>query len=60
MAVLALLEDIANGCIKKNGCSVTILIFLAYGDDWLISRFRFPGAILLELCIELGPGLERD
>ncbi|KAK0140501.1 putative nuclease HARBI1 [Merluccius polli] len=34
-----------------NGC---------HDDDWLISRFRFPKAILLEICTELGPGLERQ
>ena len=43
-----------------NGCSATIMIFLAHDDDWLISRFRFPRAILLEICTELGPGLERQ
>ena len=33
--------------------------FLAHDDDWLISRFRFPRAVLLDLCAELGPRLER-
>uniref|UniRef100_A0A9J7Z0A2 Putative nuclease HARBI1 n=1 Tax=Cyprinus carpio carpio TaxID=630221 RepID=A0A9J7Z0A2_CYPCA len=33
--------------------------FLAHDDDWLMSRFRFPRAILLELCSELRPVLER-
>lgn len=32
---------------------------LAHDDDWLMSRFRFPSAILLELCSELKPVLER-
>ncbi|KAK0146483.1 putative nuclease HARBI1 [Merluccius polli] len=36
---------------EMNGC---------HDDDWLISRFRFPKAILLEICTELGPGLERQ
>ena len=34
--------------------------FLAHDDDWLISRFRFPRAVLLDLCAELGPMLERS
>ncbi len=33
---------------------------LAHDDDWLISRFRLPRAVLLELCAELGPALERS
>lgn len=33
---------------------------LAHDDDWLISRFRLPRAVLLELCAELGPTLERS
>ena len=34
--------------------------FLAHDDDWLISRLKFPRAILLEFCTELGLGLERE
>ena len=52
MAVLALLEDIANGLIRNER--------VFRDDDWLISRFRFPRAILLELCTELGRSLERE
>ena len=33
--------------------------FLAHDDDWLICRFRFPTAVLLDLCTELGPALNR-
>ncbi|CAJ1057879.1 putative nuclease HARBI1 isoform X2 [Xyrichtys novacula] len=29
-------------------------------DEWLMSRFRLPRAILLELCEELRPALERS
>ena len=32
---------------------------LAHDDDWLISQFRFARAVLLDLCAELGPALER-
>jgi len=33
---------------------------LAHDDNWLSSRFRFPRAILLELCAEPQPALERN
>ncbi|KAL6478454.1 hypothetical protein MHYP_G00142890 [Metynnis hypsauchen] len=60
MAALALLEDIANGRIRRERVFRDHYDFLAHDDDWLISRFRFPRAVLLELCAELGPVLERD
>ena len=60
MAVLALLEDIAKCHIRREQVFCDYYVFLAYDDDWLISQFRFPRAILLELCSELGPGLERE
>ncbi len=34
--------------------------FLAQDDEWLMRQFRFPRAVLLELCAELGPLLERQ
>ncbi|KAL6470507.1 hypothetical protein MHYP_G00216260 [Metynnis hypsauchen] len=40
--------------------TTNFLKILAHDDDWLISRFRFPRAVLLELCAELGPVWERD
>lgn len=60
MAALALLEDILNGRIRRELIFRDYNDFLAHDDDWLISRFRFPRAILLELCAELGPNLERE
>ncbi|KAL6459042.1 hypothetical protein MHYP_G00325140 [Metynnis hypsauchen] len=60
MAALALLEDIASGRIRRERVSRDHYDFLAHDDDWLISRFRFPRAVLLELCAELGPVLERE
>ncbi|KAL6478452.1 hypothetical protein MHYP_G00142870 [Metynnis hypsauchen] len=60
MAALALLEDLANGRIRRERVFRDHYDFLAHDDDWLISRFRFPRAVLLELCAELGPVLERD
>ncbi|XP_045076311.1 putative nuclease HARBI1 [Coregonus clupeaformis] len=60
MAALALLEDIFNGQIRREQVFRDHSDFLAHDNDWLISRFRFPRAILLELCAELGPNLERE
>ena len=34
--------------------------FLAYDGDWLISRFRYPRAILLNSVLSLGPDSERE
>ncbi|KAL6468330.1 hypothetical protein MHYP_G00240070 [Metynnis hypsauchen] len=60
MAALALLEDVANGRIRREHVFRDHYDFLAHDDDWLISHFRFPRAVLLELCAELGPVLERE
>ncbi|KAL6467905.1 hypothetical protein MHYP_G00235820 [Metynnis hypsauchen] len=60
MAALALLEDIANGRTRRERVFRDHYDFLAHDDDWLISRSRFPRAVLLELCAELGPVLERE
>uniref|UniRef100_A0A9J7Y678 Putative nuclease HARBI1 n=1 Tax=Cyprinus carpio carpio TaxID=630221 RepID=A0A9J7Y678_CYPCA len=59
MALLALLEDYANGRIRRERVFRDHDDFLAHDDDWLISRFTFPRAVLLDLCAELGPVLER-
>ncbi|KAL6470533.1 hypothetical protein MHYP_G00216520 [Metynnis hypsauchen] len=60
MAALALLEDLANGRICRERVFHDHYDILAHDDDWLISSFRFPRAVLLELCAELGPVLERE
>ena len=59
MDALSLLEDHANGRIRMERVFRDHRDFLAHGDDWLISRFRFPRAVLLDLCAELGPVLDR-
>ncbi|XP_041840968.1 putative nuclease HARBI1 [Melanotaenia boesemani] len=60
MDALALLEDYANGRIRMERVFRDHQDFLANDDDWLICRFRFPRAVLLNLCAELGPVLERS
>ncbi len=59
MDALALLEDLANGRIRRERVFRDHQDFLAHDNDWLISRFRLPRALLLDLCAELGPVLER-
>jgi len=53
MAALAILEDIANGAMRRERVFKDREDSLAHDGVWLISRFRFPRAILLELCAEL-------
>lgn len=52
--MMALLEDYANERIRRERVFREHEDFLA---DWLISRVRFPRAVLLDLCAELGPVL---
>lgn len=59
MDALALLEDHANGRIRLERVFRDREDFLAHDDDWLISRFRLPRALLLDLIAELSPILER-
>ena len=58
MAVLALLEDLARGMRQKRVFRDNH-DFLAHDDPLLISHFRLPKAILLDICAELAPTLER-
>lgn len=59
MAYLALLEDVANGRIRRERVFRDQQDLLANDDEWLMSRFRLPRAVLLHLIAELGPALER-
>lgn len=57
MDALALFEDHANGRIRRERVFRQHEAFMAR-DDWLIPRFRFPRAALLDLWAELGPVLD--
>ena len=50
LGLLALLEDHANGMIRRERVFRDHNDLLAHDDDWLMSRFRFPRAMLLDLC----------
>ncbi|KAJ4923071.1 hypothetical protein JOQ06_027807 [Pogonophryne albipinna] len=60
MADLALLEDLANGRVRRERNFRDQQDLLANDDEWLMSRFRLPRAVLLELCAVLGPALQRS
>lgn len=59
MDALALLEDLANDTMQMELVFRDCEDFLAYNDDWHMSQFQILRAILLELCSELWPVLER-
>ena len=60
MAALASLEDITNGNIRRERVFRECEDLLANHDNWLMSHFRLPRPVLLELCTELWPALERN
>lgn len=60
MAYLALLEDLAQGALRRERVFRDRADLFAESTEWLISRFRYPRHILLDLCRNLGPKLERE
>ncbi|XP_029923370.1 putative nuclease HARBI1 [Myripristis murdjan] len=58
MAYLALLEDLENRAIRRER------VFKERADsestEWLLSRYRLPKNILMDLCRDLQPMLERE
>ncbi|KAI4827554.1 hypothetical protein KUCAC02_030942 [Chaenocephalus aceratus] len=58
MADLALLEDLANGRVRRERHFRDQQDLLDNNDEWLMSRFRLPRAVLLELCAVVGRRLE--
>jgi hypothetical protein len=59
MAVLALLEDIENCAFRKERVSRDRNDIFAHDDSWLINCYPLPINVLLDLCIDLAPNLER-
>nr|XP_055063040.1 putative nuclease HARBI1 isoform X2 [Misgurnus anguillicaudatus] len=60
MAYLALLEDLANRALRRERVFKDRADLLGESTEWLLSRYRFPRNILLDLCRDLGPTLERE
>lgn len=59
MVSLALPEDTGNGRVLRRHVFKDHADLSVQGDDWLMSPFRLPRAIILEFWAELGPALER-
>ena len=60
MAYLALLEDLANHALRRERIFKDRADLLGESTEWLLSRYRFPKNVLLDLCRDLGPMLARD
>ncbi|KAI2646411.1 hypothetical protein H4Q32_025756 [Labeo rohita] len=60
MAYLALLEDLANNALRRERVFQDRADLLGESTEWLLSRYRFPKNVLLDLCRNLGPVLERE
>ena len=58
MPVLALLENIENHALEGRVFRDRNYFF-AHDDPWLINRYRLPINVLLDLCADLAPNLER-
>ncbi|XP_039602158.1 putative nuclease HARBI1 [Polypterus senegalus] len=59
MADLALLEDLQQALLHRDRVFIDRTDLLAESDEWLISRFRLPRAIFLDLCQQSSQLLER-
>ena len=60
MAYVALLEDLANHALRRERVFKDHADLLGESTEWLLSRYRFPKTLLLDLCHDLGPMLARD
>lgn len=59
MAWIALLEEYGNGGLRRERIFRDREDLLGHDDEWLLSRFRLPRAILVELREDLAPALQR-
>ena len=57
MAYLALLEDLANHALCRERVFKDRADLLGESTEWLLSRYRFPKNVLLDMCRDLGPML---
>lgn len=60
MAHLALLEDLVNHALRRERIFRERADLFGESTEWLLSRYRFPKQILLNLCHDLGPMLEQE
>ncbi len=59
MAYLALLEDVVHRRLQRERLFRDQQDLFAHDAEWLMSRFRLPRAVLLDLCNSLGLALQR-
>ncbi|XP_039619162.1 putative nuclease HARBI1 [Polypterus senegalus] len=59
MADLVLLEDLQQSLLRRDRVFRDRTDLIAESDEWLISHFRLPRAILLDLCQQFSQLLER-
>ena len=60
MAYLALLEDLENRALRRERVFKERADLLSESTEWLLSRYRFPKNILMELCQDFQPMFERE
>lgn len=60
MAYLALLEDLENRALRRECVFKERADVFSESTEWLLSRYRFPKNILMDLCRDLQPMLERE
>ncbi len=60
MAYLALLEDLENRALRRERVFKERADLFSESTEWLLSRYRFPKDILIDLCRDLQPMLERE
>lgn len=60
MAYLALLEDLENRALRRERVFKEHADLLSESTEWLLSRYRFPKNILMELCQDFQPMFERE
>ena len=60
MAYLAVLEDLENRALRRERVFKEHADLLSESTEWLLSRYRFPKNILMELCQDFQLMLERE
>ena len=55
MAYLALLEDLENRALRRERVFKERADLFSESTEWLLSRYRFPKNILMDLCRDLQP-----
>ncbi|XP_029973035.1 putative nuclease HARBI1 isoform X2 [Salarias fasciatus] len=60
MAYLALLEDLENRAFRRERVFKDRADLFSESSEWLLSKYRFPKDVLMDLCCDVQPMLERE